>query len=136
MAMEFDLVAAGTRVTANGEGEPVEVSGSASRTFLVQMQIDEVIEQESLDLAIWGSADGQAWGQMPLLKLPQRFYRGETRMVLDLTVKPEAKFIRARWVLNRWGRVAPIPMFVFGVHAAEVAASKPLTPRAVAQAQS
>jgi len=134
MAKEHDLVAAGTRVTASGEGAPVDVSRSATRTFLVKMQIDDVIEQESLDLAIWGSADGEKWGTMPILKLPQQFYRGETRMVLDLTVKPEVKSIRARWVLNRWGRVAPTPMFVFGVHASEVAASKPLVPKAVAKA--
>lgn len=135
MAMEFDLVPAGTKVTANGEGAPVDISGSATRTFLVQMHITDVIEQESLDLAIWGSADGQNWGQMPILKFPQRFYRGETRMVLDLAVKPEVKSIRARWVLNRWGRVAPTPMFVFGVHATEVPASKPLKPKAVAVTQ-
>lgn len=124
MGMEFELVAAGRKVTASGEGEKADVSGSRSRTFLVEMHITEVIEQESLDLAIWGSADGENWGQMPILKFPQRFYRGETRMVLDLTVRPEVKFIRARWTLNRWGRVAPAPMFVFGVQAKEVAAAK------------
>ena len=134
MAMEFDLVPAGTQVKASGEGAPVDVGGSASRTFLVKMQIEDVIEQESLDLAVMGSADGTNWGAMPILRLPQRFYCGETRMVLDLTVKPEVKHIRARWTLNRWGRVAPTPMFVFGVHASEVAASKPLAPKAVASA--
>jgi hypothetical protein len=56
-------------------------------------------------------------------------------MVLDLTVKPEVKSIRARWTLNRWGRVAPTPMFVFGAHAAEVAASKPFVPKAAAVTQ-
>lgn len=135
MAMEFDVVPAGTRVTASGEGEPVDVSGSATRTFLVQMHITDVIEQQSLDLAIWGSADGQNWGQMPILRFPQRFYRGETRMVLDLTVKPEVKAIRARWTLNRWGRVAPTPMFVFGAHVKEVEASKPFVPRAATATQ-
>lgn len=132
MAREFDLVPPGTRVTANGEGAAVDISASASRTFLIKMHIDELLEQQSLDLAIWGSPDGENWGTMPILKLPQRFYRGETRLLLDLTVRPEAKFIRARWTLNRWGRVAPTPMFVFGVHATEVAASKPLVPKAVA----
>jgi hypothetical protein len=54
------------------------------------------------------------------LKLPQQFYRGKTRMVLDLTLRPEVKFIRAKWELVRWGRVAPLPMFVIGLHLAEV----------------
>jgi hypothetical protein len=122
MAMETNLVEPGTRVEANGAGKALDVSASQTRTFLVTMRITEIIEQQSLDLSIWGSADGQDWGPQPLLKLPQRFYTGETRMVLDLTLKPEVRFIRARWDLNRWGRVAPTPMFVFGVHLAEVPA--------------
>lgn len=123
MPVEFDLVSPGTRVEANGEGQAFDVSASESRTFLCTLLISEVIEQESIDVSIRGSEDGQTWGAKPILKLPQRFYRGETRMVLDLTLKPELKFIKARWDLNRWGRVAPTPMFVFGVHAREVAAS-------------
>jgi hypothetical protein len=122
MAMEFDLVPAGTRVEGNGEGKPVEISGSATRTFLCALAITAAIEQESLEVSIWGSEDGENWGQKPILKLPQRFYRGETRMVLDLTLRPEVKFIQPRWLVNRWGRVAPTPMFVFGVHALEVPA--------------
>lgn len=134
MAMQFDLVPPNTQVTASGEGAPVDISASGSRTFLITMQIDDVIEQESLDLAVMGSADGTNWGAMPILRLPQRFYRGETRLVLDLTVKPEVKHIRARWTLNRWGRVAPAPMFVFGVRCVEVAASKTPAPKAAVSA--
>ncbi len=119
------LVPANTRVERNGEGERFEVSGSRTRTFLCTLEIAEVIEQESIDVAIWGSADGENWGQKPLLMLPQRFYRGRTRLLLDLTLKPEVKFIRARWQLNRWGRVAPTPMFVFGLALEEVPASVP-----------
>jgi hypothetical protein len=122
MAMEFDLVAAGTRAEQNGDGARAEVSGSATRTFLCVLRITEVLEQESLDVSIWGSADGENWGQKPILKLAQRFYCGETRMVLDLTTRPEVKFIRARWELNRWGRVAPTPRFVFGLRLTEVPA--------------
>jgi len=41
---------------------------------------------------------------------------------LDLTLVPEINFIRAGWELNRWGRVAPLPMFVLGLHLTEVPA--------------
>ena len=122
MAMQFELVPAGTQVTANGDGAAVDVSGSETRRFLCVMDITSQLEQESLDVAIHGSEDGQNWTPKPILKLPQRFYRGETRMVLDLTARPEMKFIRARWELNRWGRVAPAPMFVFGMALNEVPA--------------
>jgi len=41
-------------------------------------------------------------------------------MVLDGTFRPEVKVLRAKWELNRWGRVAPTPMFVAGLQLEEV----------------
>jgi hypothetical protein len=120
MAMEFDLIPPSTLVEANGDGQPVDVTASSTRTFFCLMLITDQIEQESLDISIWGSADGEAWGTHPILKLPQGFYRGQTRAVLELTMRPEVKFIRAKWELNRWGRVAPTPMFRVGLHLLEV----------------
>ncbi len=122
MAMEFDLIPAGTRLTANGDGEPRDIGSSQSRTFLCSMSIADQIEQESVDVSVWGSADGQDFGKMPLLKMPQRFYRGETRQILDLSHRPEIRFLRAKWELARWGRVAPHPMFVLGFLLSEVPA--------------
>jgi len=130
MAVEFDLIPPGTRVESNGDAAKAYVSGSRARTFLCRLLISDQVEQESVDVSIWGSADGENWGQKPILKLPQQFYRGETRMVLDLTLQPEVKFIRARWELNRWGRVAPLPMFEIGLHLSEVASMPQRTPSA------
>lgn len=128
MALQIELIPAGTKVTKSGDGQKVDVSASTTRTFLVTLEILDQIEQESVDLSIFGSDDGENFGQKPLLKLPQRFYRGETRLVLDLSLRPEVKFIRARWDLNRWGRVAPEPMFVIGAHAEEIPAFPKGTP--------
>jgi hypothetical protein len=122
MAMEFDLIPARTRLTANGEGEPRDISASQTRTFLCSMDITGQLEQESVDISIWGSADGQDWGKFPLLKMPQRFYRGETRQLLDMSMQSKVRFIRAKWELTRWGRVAPHPVFVLGFHLSEVPA--------------
>ena len=122
MAMEFDLIPAGTRLTSNGDSEPCDIGGSQTRTFLCSMLITGQLEQESVDISIWGSPDGQDWGKFPLLKMPQRFYRGETRQVLDLSLQPNVRFLRAKWELARWGRVAPHPQFVLGFHLSEVPA--------------
>jgi hypothetical protein len=54
--------------------------------------------------------------------MPQRFYRGETRQILDLTLKPEVRFLRAKWELTRWGRGAPHPVFVLGFSLSEIPA--------------
>jgi hypothetical protein len=122
MALEFDLIPPGTLVEANGGAGAVDVSGSGTRTFYCVMFIYDQIEQESIDVSIWGSADGENWGTHPILRLPQRFYRGETRAVLELALRPEVKFILAKWDLNRWGRVAPLPMFRVGLRLTEVPA--------------
>jgi hypothetical protein len=125
--MEFDLIPQGTVLQENGNGESVDIRQSSTRTFYCTMLIREQIEQESVDVSVWGSADGESWGTHPLLRLPQQFYKGETRAVLELSFAPEVNFIRAGWELNRWGRVAPLPMFVLGLRLAEVPAMPVLT---------
>jgi hypothetical protein len=129
MAPTLNLIPQNTRVTANGAGERFDISSSATRTFLCTLEIAEQIEQESIDVSIWVSADGEDWGAKPFLMLPQQFYRGRTRLLLDLTARPEVRFIQARWGLNRWGRVAPTPMFVVSLRLEEVPASQPLSAR-------
>jgi hypothetical protein len=120
MNMRLDLIPPGTRLTANGEGQSYEIAASETRTFMCTMFITDQIEQESVDISVWGAADSQDFGKLPLLKMPQRFYRGETRQVLDLRLKPEVKFLRAKWDLTRWGRGAPHPVFVLGFHLIEI----------------
>jgi hypothetical protein len=122
MDMRLDLIPPGARLTSNGEGQSYEIAASETRTFMCTMFITDQIEQESVDISVWGSADGQDFGKLPLLKMPQRFYRGETRQVLDLKLKPEVKFLRAKWELTRWGRGAPHPVFVLGFNLTEIPA--------------
>ena len=126
----LSLIPNDTRMEANGKGASFDISASATRTYLCRLTVVDQIEQESLDLSIWGSADGETWTKKPLLKLPQQFYRGTTKMILDLSLRPETKFIRARWELFRWGRVAPTPMFVAGLELAEIPPMSRETPTA------
>jgi hypothetical protein len=120
VALQLQLIPPDTRMEASGDGASFNISESATRTFLCRLTVTDQIEQESLDVSIWGSADGETWPKRPLLKLPQQFYRGTTKLVLDLSLRSEVKFIRARWDLNRWGRVAPTPMFVAGMDLVEI----------------
>ncbi len=113
-ATEFHFVGPNTLITADGEGPVFEI-GQSPRLFVLQMDITEVVDQESIELSIWGSPNANDWGTQPLLKFPQRFYRGGTRMVLDLLNNPAVRFVRARWQVNRWGRGRPEPHFRFGV---------------------
>src|SRR6202521_6290480 len=131
----LDLIPSNTRMEANGNGAAFDITASATRTFLCRLTVTEQIEQESLDVSIWGSADGEACSKKPLLMLPQQFYRGTTKLILDLSLRQETKFIRARWELNRWGRVAPTPLFVAGLELVEIppmSRETPTTRRALA----
>lgn len=118
--MKLTLIPPNTKIESNGDGASFDISSSATRTFLCLLSVADQLEQESLDVSIYGSADGTTWTPKPLLKLPQQFYRGNTKMVFDISLRPEMKFIRARWELNRWGRGAPLPMFVAGLELTEV----------------
>jgi hypothetical protein len=114
------LAPADTVAEAPGGGEPVELGVLAGRPVLIALRITEVIEQESLHVSVWGSADGKDWGTKPLFWFPERFYRGATPAALDLGQRPEVKFLKARWEVNRWGRGYPRPFFKFSLEVQEL----------------
>jgi hypothetical protein len=114
------LVPEKTIVSAKGDGAALDVGGASSRVFLLTLDITNILEQESLDVSIFGSADGAAWGAKPLIAFPQKFYRGQHPLLLDLTAHGEAKFIRAHWEVGRWGRGTTTPMFEFNLAIREV----------------
>ncbi len=114
------LVPETTVVTAKGDGSPVDVSGAAGRVFLLTLEITKIIEQESLEVSIYGSADGTTWGAKPVVAFPQKFYCGQSPLLLDLTSHPDVKFVRAHWEVARWGRGTETPMFEFGVRLKEI----------------
>lgn len=117
---EAILVPANTQVSAKGDGAAVDVSGALHRVFLVALSITKIIEQESLDVAIYGSADGAAWTPKAIVAFPQKFYTEESPLLLDLTAHPDVKFVRAHWEVARWGRGTETPMFEFSVSLKEV----------------
>jgi hypothetical protein len=116
------LVPQATTVTGKGDGPSVDVGGASSRVFLLHLNITDIVEQESLDLSIFGSPDGNTWGAKPVASFPQKFYRGEHPLLLDLAGQPEVKFLRAHWEVHRWGRGPATPMFQFHVVLKEVSA--------------
>lgn len=116
------LVPENSVVSAKGDGASVEIKDAGNRVFLLSLNISEIVEQESMDVSIFGSADGATWGPKPLTTFPQKFYRAEHPMLLDLTGRPETRFLRAHWEVARWGRGTDTPMFKFGVSIREVPA--------------
>lgn len=117
-----DLVPEGTEVEESGRGDAVSLGNLAGKAVLLVLRVDEVLEQESLHVAVWGSADGIDWGKQALFWFPQKFYVGATPAALNLGQRPDIKYLQVRWELNRWGRGTPRPRFKFAVEMQESAA--------------
>ena len=116
------LAPAYTVADAPGHGGLLELGALAGRPLLIVLRITEVIEQESLHVSVWGSTDGKDWGTKALFWFPERFYCGITPAALDLSQRPEVRFLEARWELNRWGRGYPRPYFKFSLEVQELPA--------------
>jgi hypothetical protein len=114
-----------TTITANGQSEAVDVSPLQGRPLLLRLGITRVVEQESLEVAIYGSADGETWSAAPLASFPQKFYEGTSQLVLDLSSAADVRYLRAQWKANRWGRGDLTPSFDFYVGAEELAVRLP-----------
>lgn len=132
--MDHYLVPQKTRVTAKGDSEAVDLLGIGNRVVLLTLNITDTVEQESLEVSIFGSADGTTWTEKPLISFPQKFYCGEHPLLLDLTGNPEIKVLRAHWEVGRWGRGEATPMFEFGLRIREVPAEMIARPLAAAAA--
>jgi hypothetical protein len=114
------LVAEKTVVNAKGDGSVVDVSGANGRVFLLTLEITKIIEQQALEISIMGSADGAIWGAKAIVAFPQKFYCGESPLLLDLAAHPDVKFVRAHWEVARWGRGTETPMFEFSLRLKEI----------------
>lgn len=114
------LVPANTVVTAKGDSQPIDTSAAASRVFLLTLSISSIVEQEAIDIGVFTSADGATWETKPIAVLSQKFYVGEYPMLVDLSDVPAAKFVRAHWEVNRWGRGSTAARFEVGIRLREV----------------
>ena len=100
-----------TTIREAGAGPEISLDDQQGKALVLTLGIMRIIEQESLDLSIWGSADGSDWGAKPLASFPQKFYCGTYQMTIDLSQHPEVKYLRAKWQVNRWGKGDSKPLF-------------------------
>ena len=100
-----------TTMREAGEGSALNLGGSQGRMVLLTLGITRIIEQESIDLSVWGSVDGTDWGKKPLVTFPQKFYCGTYQLLCNLADHPDVKHLRAKWTVNRWGKGDLKPLF-------------------------
>ncbi|HSP69058.1 MAG TPA: hypothetical protein VLN48_15135 [Bryobacteraceae bacterium] len=96
----------------DGVGAEMEV---ASKVVRLTLGITRIIAQESLEVSVWGSEDGEHWE--PLIAFPQKFYCGTYSLVLDLARYPGVRYLRAQWRMGRWLPEKHAPLFEFYLRA-------------------
>lgn len=116
------LVPANTVLTAKGDSQPLDVSLASNPVFLATLSITKVVEQESIEVSFFTSGDGATWETKPVASLPQKFYVGEYPLLVDLSQVKNAKFLRAHWEVNRWGRGPATPSFEIALRVREIPA--------------
>lgn len=100
-----------TTVREAGTGPDTVLGEGRGGTLILTLGITRIIEQESLDISIWGSADGKDFGTKPVVSFPQKFYCGTYQILLDLSEHQNVRYLRAKWHVNRWGKGDPKPLF-------------------------
>jgi len=106
-----------TTVREAGTGPEVALGDQQGGTLVLTLGITRIIEQESIDISLWGSADGSDWGTKPLATFPQKFYCGTYQIVVDLSNRSDVQYMRVKWGVNRWGKGEPKPLFSIYVFA-------------------
>jgi len=101
----------------DGFGADCALESDRGKPLQLTLGITRTMEQESLEISVWGSSDKRDWKLLQVF--PQKFYCGTYSLVLELTDHPEIRYLRASWKMNRWGSGDSVPLFGFYLTAQE-----------------
>jgi len=102
----------------DGVSDEIALGKSSGKPLLLTLGITRILEQESLDVSIWGSADKEQWRQ--IAAYPQKFYCGTYLLMVDLSRYTHIRYLRVQWRMGRWGESEPKPVAGFYVSAEEL----------------
>lgn len=104
---------------ADGSGPEIDLGRKRGKLLVLTLGITRILEQQSLEVSIWGSPDGQRWGSRPLAKFPPKFYCGMYSTLLNMAASPDVRFVRVQWKMSRWSKGDALPLSGFYVFAEE-----------------
>jgi len=105
-----DFLVTETTVRESGESAPFDSGQPTSKDLVLTLGITHAVEQESIDVGIYGSEDGVNWSPKPLMSFPTKSYCGTYHLVLH---PPCARYLKAQWNVRRWSRGDARPYFTF-----------------------
>ena len=100
-------------VRSDGTGAAVPVEPTRHPSLQITLGITRILEQENLQVSVWGSADGEAWRRLRVF--PPKSYCGHYVLPLDLSRHSDVRFLRAHWTVNRWQLSDEAPVFGFSI---------------------
>ena len=104
-------------VRSDGAGPTIDLNRDAGRLLVITLGITRTVEQSTLEVSLWGSSDGVSWGARPLASFPQKSYCGLYSTLLNLSARPDIRYIRVQWKVSRWNKPGDAPLFGFYVDA-------------------
>ncbi len=102
-----------TIAQADGIGPRTELGSATGKLLVLTLEITRAVEQESLEVEVWGSTDGTNWSDKPFTALPQKYYCGMYSILINLCRRPEIQYLRLTWKMKRWAREDTTPLFAF-----------------------
>ena len=105
---------------SDGMGQAIQLDSLSGKLLVVTLGISQVVEQEGLEVSVWGSTSGTDWGTRPLLVFPQKSYCGVYATILNLTRNPAIRFLRVKWTMSPWSQRTSELMFGFHVSLEEI----------------
>ena len=106
-------------VRADGKGPEIDLGSKRGKLLVLTLGITRILEQQSLEITVCGSVDGERWESKPLAKFPPKFYCGLYSILLNLGSRPDVRYLRVHWKMSRWSKRESMPMFGFYVYAEE-----------------
>jgi hypothetical protein len=112
-----------TTVRESGESALFEIAPQECGQLLVTFGITHAVENQSVNLEIHSSEDGETWALKPLATFPAKCYCGEYQMTLPLE---NTRFLKVKWRVSRWSRSGERPFFRFYIFADLVRSRTPV----------
>jgi len=107
-------------VRSDGSGPVIELGPDAGKLLVLTLGITRIVEHQSLEVSVWGSADGEDWGRHPIARYPQKLYCGLYSTLLNLSARPDVSYVRVQWQMHRLSKSGDsAPLFGFYAYVEE-----------------
>jgi hypothetical protein len=113
--MVLNLLLPENTVVTDGKGPVVDLGFRPGSRRYLTLGITRITEHQHLEVSVWGSPDGDNWDSRPLAKFPPKFYCGVYCIPLDLSARPDVRFLRVQWMMSRWPKRGGMPLCDFYV---------------------